>query len=418
MDSQHGEGRAVVVPAVGAPSSTTFLRSLGRREIPAIVVSEHPEAPAFSSRYAAETVEVPSPRENLLGYRDALLSLARREDVRTVVPMREEDAYVLAKYRDEFADHVEPLWPSLEALRTVHDRVRLVEAAAEAGVAVPETRPLDEVEDWDRERIVKSRYSILADEYDASLSSAEVREPTSTRYLEPGVEPDTGAIRAEMEHVPIVQEYVPGTEYAFWALYDRGEPVATCHKRQLRAWEYAGGTSIARETVRDPEIERVGRELLGALDWHGLAAVQFVRSDRTGEYHLLEVNPRTWISLSCAVQAGADFPYYFWRTAGGDPPDLPTDYEEGVATHLLRGEVSYLASVLRDDFPMVERPDFGTALWEVSSSLLDQPHLDYLSRDDPRPFARSLTNVAGRQFGGLPGDLGGVELPSLGRKTR
>lgn len=416
MPPDRQGGQAVVVPAVEAPSCVTFVRSLGRRGIPTVVVSERESAEVLSSRYCDESVVVSSPRENLVAYRDELLSLARREDVRTIVPMREDDAYVLSKHRDEFAEHVAPLWPSFEGVQAAHDRVRLMEAAEEAGVGVPETELLDQVVDWNSERIVKPRYAVLADAYDASLSAEEMVEPPSTRYLEPGVEPDAAAIRAEMEHEPIVQSYVPGTEYAFWALYDRGEPVATCHKRQLRAWKYAGGTSIARETLRDSEIEEVGRALLDHLDWHGLASVQFVKDEETGEYKLLEINPRTWISLSCPVQAGADFPYYFWRLAGGESTDFRSEYEEGVATHLLQGEVSYLVSVLRDEFPIVERPDFGTAFREVARSLYDQPHIDYLSGDDPGPFVRSFINVIGKQFDGISRHFDGSRLPSALRR--
>ncbi|WP_227355200.1 carboxylate--amine ligase [Haladaptatus salinisoli] len=394
-----GEGNTVLVPAVDAPSAATCLRSLGRRGVRTVAFSERKNAAAFASRYCDEAVAIPSPAEDLEGYKDALLMLAGRDDVRTVVPMREENIYALSKYRTEFGEHVATPWPTFDTLRDVHDRVRLVAAAEEAGVPVPETQLLDEVDDWNRKLIVKSRYSILSNDYVDSIPSGETARGGSTRYLRPGREPDREAIREEMRHVPIVQEYVPGSEYALWALYDRGEPVATCQKHQIRAFSYAGGTSIFRETVRLPELERVGRALLDRLDWHGFASVQFKRDSNTGEFKLMEINPRVWVSVACAVRAGVDFPYYYWRLAGNEPVRVDAEYEEGVATHRIGGEAMYLYSVLQEDVPFVDPPPFPAALRDVVTSFYAHPRFDYLELDDARPFARDLLNWVGRQTG-------------------
>jgi predicted ATP-grasp superfamily ATP-dependent carboligase len=211
-------------------------------------------------------------------------------------------------------------------------------------------------------------------------------------YLEPGVEPDRDAIRAEMGHEPLVQEYIPGTEHAFWALYDHGEPVATCQRNRVRGFKYSGSASIYRESVRIPELEAAGRALLDALDWHGLASAQFMRNERTGEFTLMEINPRFWLSLPCAIQAGADFANYYWRLAGGEPIRIDSPYEAGVGTHLLRGEASHLHSILREDYAFVPRPSFSATLREVARSLYEQPHFDLLSLDDPGPFVRDFRN--------------------------
>jgi predicted ATP-grasp superfamily ATP-dependent carboligase len=394
-------GESILLPAISAPSCISSLRSLGRRGIHTVAASEHESAPVFRSKYCDEAVLIPSPADDFEGYRDALFSLASREDVRTIIPMREEEAYVLSRYRSRFAEHVAPLWPSFETLRTVHDRVDLVEAAKQAGVSVPETHRLNDVDEWSHRQIVKARYSLLTDDY--VDSPEKFGEAGTTTYLRPGTEPDCETIRAEMGHEPIVQEYIPGGEYALWALYDHGEPVATCQKRQHRAYKYPGGTSIYRAAAKIPELEEAGRALLDHLDWHGLASVQFIRDERTGEFKLNEINPRAWLSLPCSVQAGADFPYYYWRTAGGEPIDEDTDYEAGFATHLLRGEAVYLHSVLEEDNPFVDPPSFGTALWEVASSLYTQPHFDYLSLDDPAPFLQDVRNAVS-DFG-RPGTL-------------
>jgi predicted ATP-grasp superfamily ATP-dependent carboligase len=384
--------RAAVIPAAAA-SSLACLRSLGRRGIHTIAVSERDTAPEFRSRYCSERHVVPSPYDRAIDYKDALLTLARREDVRTITPIREADVYLLSKYRSEFQSHITPLWPDRDTIETVYDRVRLIDAAREAGVTVPETLRFDDVVDWSHEQIAKPRYAILASDYVESVAPTTLANPGSTTYLEPGTSPDPDELRSRMGHLPIVQEYIPGQEYALWALYDHGEPVVTCQKHQMRGYTYAGDASVARETVSIPELEEAGRTLLDHLDWHGPASVQFIRDARTGEFTLLEINPRFWLSVQCPIQAGVDFPYYYWRLANDEPVDAPERCPVGVATHLLRGELLYLDSVLRHDYPLVEPPAFSTALWAVARSIVDQPHFDYLSLDDPVPFVRDALNT-------------------------
>lgn len=389
----------VVVPAVSAASSAESLRSLGRRGIRTVAVSEDPNAPAFASRFCDERVVVPSPDDDLVAYKDALASLARRDDICTILPMREADVYVLSRYSSAFDGHVTPVWPTLDVLTTVHDRVQMLQAALEAGVAAPETQLLDEVDDWDRRLVVKSRYSLLTDAYVESVPPTRAVDPGQTRYLRPGTEPDVRAIREEMGHVPIAQKYVSGTEHAFWALYDHGTPVVTCQRNRIRGYQYAGNASIYRATVADPRLEDAGRTLLDHLDWHGLASVQFIQDEDTNEFTLMEINPRMWLSLPAAVRAGVDFPYHCWRLANGDRQPVDEDYEVGLATHLLRGEVSYLNSVLRKDFEYVERPAFGRALLDVLVSLYTQPRFDLLDFHDPGPFFRDVLNRTVRTVG-------------------
>lgn len=387
------ELETVLIPSKFSASCYACLRSLAPREIRTIATSAYENAPVFSSRYCDEAIVTPPPHEDLFAYKEALLAIAARADVRTIIPTFEVDTYLLSKYRDEFEKHVKFVVPSLDRLRTVHDRVELVRAAREAGVPVPETRTLDEVEDWDRRLIVKSRYNVLVDEYVDSYSPDDCEQVKNVIYFRPGDDPDRNAIHDEMKHVPIVQEFVPTSdEYLFGALYDHGEAVATFQHRQVRGETYAGGGGSYRESVDIPRLEEAGRKLLDHLEWHGLACIEYMEDARTGEMKLTEINPRIWRSLPFAVQAGADFPYYYWLLANGRPEAIEHEYEVGRGGHLLHGEFTYLHSVLFDDNPNVEPPSIRATLRDIVSSCYDQPNFDYLHRDDPGPFLRGIVN--------------------------
>ena len=386
--------KSVLIPTGFDPASYACVRSLARQGIHTIVASEHDGVPAAASRFCDERLQIPSAYDDLLAYKDALLGIAARPDVETIIPIRPHDPYLFARYADDFGRYVSLPTPDSELLATVHDRLRLAAAAEDAGVAVPETRLLTEVDDWTPELIIKSRYNLLTESYLTAYNSTESETVKTITHLSPGEHPDTDAIVQEMKHVPIVQEYVRSNdEYVFGALYDHGEPLATFQHRQIRGDSYTGGGGVYRETVDIPELETAGRTLLDSLDYHGLACIEYMEDAETGEFVLTEINPRMWQSLPCAVTAGADFPYYYWLLSQGTPELIDHRYEVGVGSHQLYGEVGYLLSILREDSPLVEKPSLVDELRAVGRSCYEMPRFDILRVDDPLPFVRGVSHV-------------------------
>ena len=391
MVSPGRHGTSALVPSGVEPISYPCLRSLGSCGINTILVSEHDDLPQSASTYCDELITLTAKPDEIVAYKDELLEAARRADVRTILPTREHDAYVLAKYADEFEDVVSVVSPSLDTLATVQDRVRLVSAANEAGVPTPETHRLSEAEFDGRGRIIKSRFNLLTDDYLHSYPAVRAEEIDSVYHLEGEDEIDRKRIRTEMKHDPIVQEYVPnGGKYMFAGLYDHGEPVATFQHRQIRGDSYIGGGGVYRKSVYDPDLEQVARKLLSHIDWHGLACIEYIQDANTGEFKLLEINPRFWQSLPSTVRSKADFPYYYWLQATGRVDQVNSMYEIGTGSHLLYGELGYLMSLFRDSSPYVSPPSLSATFWEILKTCYEEPKFDYLRLDDPQPFVRGV----------------------------
>lgn len=386
--------QSVLISASPLPHSYACARSLSKNGVHTIVAAEDKRLPTFASRYCDEAVIIPPARGDLTAYKDALLGIAARSDVKTIVPIRPQDPYVLAKYREEFEQYVNVVVPPLDSLRTVHDRIQLAEAAEAAGVPMPETRLLDDVTDWNPELIVKSRFNLLASEYVDSYVPNESEIVKTITHLQPGEVPDIETIREQMKHTPIVQEYVRSSnEYVFGALYDRGEAVATFQHRQIRGNSYTGSGGVYRETVDIPELDDAGRTLLNEIEWHGLACIEYMEDAETGEFKIAEINPRMWQSLACAVHAGADFPLWYWLQGGGRTDLVEPGYEVGIGSHYLYGEAEHLLSVFREESPLVEKPSLTKTALEIARSCHSMPNFDYLRHDDPFPLIREARNV-------------------------
>lgn len=376
-----------IVPASRYPHGYVTSRALARCGIRVVASVTEPDLPIARSRYVAEVVELPD-ENDLDRYADGLLDLAARPGVRTIIPTRPQDAYLLTSQAERFADEVGLVVPRLGSFDAATDRLRLMEMLAAEGMPVPETRELSSVERWDRDRVIKSRYNLVRRGKRSSVETAVVPVPA-------GTEPDAATIRRSMGHEPIAQEYVRGSdEYVFGALAINGEALATFQHRQLRGTSFAGGGGVARESVYHSDLEEAGRHLLSTLDWTGLACVEYVREAETGTFKPLEVNPRVWQSVGCAIEAGANVPLWYWHAARGDPGAIDRGFREGVRTHYLHGELSHLLSIRRDDTPFVPTPPLGATSRRMLGSWVEAPNFDLLHRDDPAPFIHQLRRTA------------------------
>lgn len=396
----ENSGAAVIIVG-GQAHGIECLRSLGEKGVHTIAASARSDAPELSSKYCDEKVMTPEPKNNLTEYRDFLLELAERQDVRTIYPIQEYDALILSKYRSEFEEYVNIMSPSYDIFRSVHDRMRLMDVGKEVGVTVPETQPVDEVTDWERSLIIKPRYNMVTNDYVAELDENALFSEGGVEHVTAGEPPDLDQIRDRMGHIPIAMEYIRGEEYSVRALYDDGEHIVSSIKHQMRGKTYQGGASAYRESIEQRELRDQTKAILDELGWHGPCSVQFIEDRETGNFYLSEINPRFWGSISLDILAGVDYPYYYWQLVNGEDVNLDHEYKPGVRNHYLKYEVQYLTSILTDDFPNEDRPSFTSELGTVLWSIYEHPNFDYFRSDDPYPFIKELQNTASGLTNGI-----------------
>src|SRR5262249_3738164 len=126
------------------------------------------------------------------------------------------------------------------------------------------------------------------------------------------------ALAALLAHGPVQQQrHVGGRGVGVEMLFDRGREVWHFAHERIHEKPLTGGGSTDRRSVPPPpDLLAAARALLHALDWHGVAMVEFkVAPD--GAFHLMEVNPRLWGSLALAIDCGVNFPLGLWRIAAG-----------------------------------------------------------------------------------------------------
>jgi predicted ATP-grasp superfamily ATP-dependent carboligase len=76
--------------------------------------------------------------------------------------------------------------------------------------------------------------------------------------------------------------------------------------RKLRPPPDACAVGSLVEAAEQPDVERLAQRALLALDYHGIAEVEILRDEDSGEVFLIEVNARPWLQFAIAAARKRD----------------------------------------------------------------------------------------------------------------
>jgi predicted ATP-grasp superfamily ATP-dependent carboligase len=103
----------------------------------------------------------------------------------------------------------------------------------------------------------------------------------------------------------------------------------------------SGGASACAESIEEEELTILGRRILDAANWHGMAMVEF-KKDEAGQFRLLEVNPKLWGSFDLSVAAGVPFTEKWVQLAVNQPIEPHQDYKKGIQfSWLMEGDLKH-----------------------------------------------------------------------------
>jgi predicted ATP-grasp superfamily ATP-dependent carboligase len=374
-----------------------------------VAADELPRSPGFYSRYTSERVRYPPPAEAPEQAVAVLLRAARELSVDLIVPVTDEIILPLSEARAHFAGVCRLALPGTQALATALDKRATLELAEGLDIPVPRTalvantdEALAAAEDIGWPVVLKPQSSrVYRKEQDPKSGEQGKVAAFGVSYAAGPETLTTQVGRLEGRSGVLVQEYCTGTGIGIELLMDRGRPLAAFQHRRVREVPITGGASSYRDSVRlDPVLLDHAVRLLGALDWTGLAMVEF-KAGNTG-HTLMEVNGRIWGSLPLAVKAGMDFPARLvdlcLNGSSNARVRLDTAYEVGVRSRNLELETMWIGSALRRGrrYPFLEAPSRREALRVALRLLNPADGYDVLSRDDPRPGLAEIAQIIGK----------------------
>lgn len=195
----------------------------------------------------------------------------------------------------------------------------------------------------------------------------------------------------------IEQTWVHGRGVGVEMVFDRGRVVAQfVHERLHEKPLTGGGSTLRRAAAPDPALIGHSRRLLEALDWHGVAMVEWRRA-ADGAISLMEINPRLWGSLPLTIAAGVDIPRGLLAIAAGEPFPTATSWRVGLTARNLTDDVSWCIANARADHadPLLLTEPVMRSLLGWLRGLSGKEHWDGWSLSDPNVAVQEVVRLVG-----------------------
>jgi len=320
------------------------VRSLGKKGIEVTVGENTRFATSLFSKYATKRVIYPSSRTKPDVFVEFLINELKQDPYDILFPMEEDTLLLIAKNKDRFSRLTYLLIPDCEKIEFARNKKNIIQKAQELDIPCPKTWFIGHI--GEVERIAKTIQYPVVIKPQISFGSYGIKraineEELISKYKE----------AHKIYPLPLVQESIPqeGEAFGVSALFNKDSELRAVfvHKR-LREYPVTGGPSTLRESVKNPKIQELGLRLLKALNWIGVAMVEFKVDPRDGEPKLMEVNPRFWGSLQLAILSGVDFPYLIYRMVKEGDIKPVLDYKIGVRCRwMFPGDFLHFFSNLR-----------------------------------------------------------------------
>lgn len=348
-------------------------RSLGRRGIPVCILDDQHSISKYS-RYTRRVLRVKDLRDEQNTI-DSVLEAGHRYDLRDWVlfPTRDETVVAFSRHRERLAEFFRVTTPDWETIRWAWDKNNTYKLATQLGVPAPRTWNVQSAEELPAlfsklplaiKPAIKENFF-----YATGAKAWRAETPEQLRDLF-----EAAAKRININEI-MIQEIIPGygaCQVSYCTFFRDGAAHGSLVAKRLRQHPREFGRAASYvETAELPEVEELSLRFLRAINFYGIAELEFKQDPRDQQYKLLDVNARAWGFHALGRAAGVDFPYLLFadqlnldvKSCKGRPgvgwlrllTDSPISFLE-----MLRGRLglsSYIQSIRRTKVESVFCPE-------------------------------------------------------------
>jgi protein-tyrosine-phosphatase/predicted ATP-grasp superfamily ATP-dependent carboligase len=301
--TDNNQWRALVLDSQSS-AGLEVVQSLGRRGVILDVASPQDDCLAFHSRYTQRKLRQPGYHGSNPGFSNWIHGLHHSSPYDLIVPSTEASLLLIKTLDAGDEVRLRAAVPCDSSLDVALDKERTWELATKLGIPVPQSVVYGFLDDLGEE----PAYPVVL-----KPVSSKVAVAGQLRHFGPSVvsncQQRAAALETWLPHVRVQQQsYVEGCGIGIELLFNKGHKVWQFAHERLHEFPLTGGRSTYRKSILpDPRMLAAAETLLSALEWHGVAMVEF-KLGQNGDFYLLEINPRLWGSLALAIDAGVDFP--------------------------------------------------------------------------------------------------------------
>lgn len=378
--------RAIIVSENGFDSNSLgTARSLAEKGIRVIRLTPKNW---FNSKYCVSVIS-PHLAEKPHEFMKFLTKLGKKGTCKDVLfPSSDNGLILISKNKETLKDYFEPVASDWDTTEKIVDKSKTYDFAKALHIPVPETfvpKDTNEVSHIAREIkypcLIKPAYShIFGQKFRIKLLKVNSKEELIKKYK----------VLSRGGNKLLIQEEILGGDkqvYSLGAVFSKNsEPLAVFLGRKLRQCPPHFGVGSLTESVWDQRVVELGIRLLKEMRFYGVAAVEFKKDNRTGDFRLLEINGRSWSWNYLATFCGLNFPYIAYKDTIGEKQKPLTNYS---CSYKLGFKWINLSLDFRS---MIKKRNIGEITFEewLYSILIGKKTFAHLSLNDSLPFLSEI----------------------------
>jgi carbamoyl-phosphate synthase large subunit len=305
----------ILMTGGGAPGAAGILHCLKQEKSFTITVAD--ANPGAVGRWLSDDfADIPPANDEK--FIDAMLTICRQKNIHVVLPLVTKELLPLARHKKEFeAAGTKIIVSPADSLAIANDKCRLYEFLQKNRIRVPEFRVVKTIDEFTSAaaalhypekdicfkpavsngsrgfRIISARMNELDLLLNHKPASVYMNLENAIRILSSGEFPEL-----------LVSEYLAGDEYAVDCLVKKGVTVLSVPRLRIKTMN---GISVEGEFVNEEALIVYSSSISESLQLHGNIGYQ-VKKSGSGEFLILEINPRVQGAISSALGAGINLP--------------------------------------------------------------------------------------------------------------
>ena len=255
----------------------------------------------YHTRYATKKTVVNTKDEAV--YLDAVKHYVQENGIATIIPMNDDGATFMSKYKEELTKLVPILLPNWSIFEKGYDKNLLMALCAEKGYPHPITIDLEKVaydtigrDDIPFPAIIKPNYTsggrgmtLVHDVKELHEKYPPIREQYGPCHLQQFI-----AAGGRQVKVQVFIDPRDGKTYT-----------SVIHKQ--RFYPEKGGSSSCNVTIREDQTAEICTKILQDIGWYGFADFDLIEDPVDGVLKIMEINPRIPACIKSAIKSGMDY---------------------------------------------------------------------------------------------------------------
>lgn len=327
----------------------SIIQELGRHNVPVLALDSVRSIGTYSSY--ARYHHCPDPHVEEQAFIDYLMRLgANFNDKPVLFPTNDHWAVAVSRHKEKLLKYYVPCVADYPVVKLLVEKQRFYEWALSSNLPVPRS--------WrngDADEIPEAAFPLVAKPEYRRVSSNDLEMGRRAKILDRmrltvlrNREDLENFIARHRELLPyfLFQEYVEGMSdsmYTIGVYADRKHEVMGLFTgRKVRGFPPDVGDCVVGQVESvPPELKTLVKQVCREIKYHGIAEFEFKQDVTTGQFKLIEINPRSWSWIGITPACGVSLPWMAYADLTGVEPVAYTE------CNLPTGSVKYV-KVLQD----------------------------------------------------------------------